>query len=552
LALLQEIALRGTWLDREDVSRLFRQTAPGMDEIAALLEIAKLAASSSYDAIVVDTAPTGHTLRLLALPETMHAVARVFDRMQEKHRAMVAALRGAWSADAADLLIDEIAADADGVRALLRDTTRVRVTWVTLAEPLALEETRDALAQLGREGIGVHDLVVNRLTPARAQPCAWCAARRGFEQRTLAAIVLAFGGVKMSGVTARQPEPRSVKALTALAAELRRPLPPVAHHHARIGRPIRALCPTAGEPADPIGQSDTLLVLFGGKGGAGKTTCAAATALDFAVRFPRRRVLLISTDPAHSLADVLAERVSDTPRRLERGPRNLVVRELDATKQFAVMRQQYGHAIDDMVARFSRTGPIDTSHDRRVLRDLLELAPPGIDELAGVVEVTNAVLDPRASYGVVVMDTAPTGHALRLLETPAVVQAWAKAVMAILLKYQSLVGAGDLGRLLLSLSQGLGRLRQLLSDPRRSRFIAVTRAEILSTAQTGRLLQRLGGLGIATPMIVVNVLGAGSCRAAASARRRGRRRGSSLARSDTRRPSCTPQRKCPRPSVVRL
>ena len=67
------------------------------------------------------------------------------------------------------------------------------------------------------------------------------------------------------------------------------------------------------------------------------------------------------------------------------------------------------------------------------------------------------------------IDTAPTGHALRLLEMPALVHDWVKALMAILLKYQPVVGVGDLGAVLLRLSQGLGRLRELLNDPARTR-----------------------------------------------------------------------------------
>jgi arsenite-transporting ATPase len=109
------------------------------------------------------------------------------------------------------------------------------------------------------------------------------------------------------------------------------------------------------------------------------------------------------------------------------------------------------------------------------------------------------------------MDTAPSGHALRLLEMPAIAQGWVKALMSILLKYQPLVGVGDLGRLLLSLSQGLGRLRELLADPSLTRFVAVTRAEALPVAETSRLLERLGGLGVGVPLVVANAVGAGTC-----------------------------------------
>ena len=91
---IEQIALRGTWLDQEDVARLLRLSLPGIDELAALLEIARAGRSRRFDLIVVDTAPTGHTLRMLAMPETLGGLARVFHRMQAKHRVLVEALKG--------------------------------------------------------------------------------------------------------------------------------------------------------------------------------------------------------------------------------------------------------------------------------------------------------------------------------------------------------------------------------------------------------------------------------------------------------------------------
>ena len=119
-ATLAAIALRGTWLDEGDIAALLSLTLPGIDEIAALLELLRFGESGRYDAIVIDAAPTGHSLRMLALPDTMAGVAQVFDHMQEKHRVMVEALRGAWRPDDADMLIRELQDDARGLAELLR------------------------------------------------------------------------------------------------------------------------------------------------------------------------------------------------------------------------------------------------------------------------------------------------------------------------------------------------------------------------------------------------------------------------------------------------
>src|SRR5262249_2833562 len=74
------------------------------------------------------------------------------------------------------------------------------------------------------------------------------------------------------------------------------------------------------------------LVFFGGKGGVGKTTAAAAAAIDLAEARRAQNVLVLSTDPAHSLGDALDVDLSDEPRKIPNGPKNLVARELDAAK----------------------------------------------------------------------------------------------------------------------------------------------------------------------------------------------------------------------------
>ena len=118
--------------------------------------------------MVVDTAPTGHTLRLLAAPALLGRVAGVLDALQSHHRAVVGALRGSYRADAADALIAEL--EREGASRWPRCSAiraASEVTWVTLPEPMALEETADAIAALESAGIHVGRLIVNRLTPSR-------------------------------------------------------------------------------------------------------------------------------------------------------------------------------------------------------------------------------------------------------------------------------------------------------------------------------------------------------------------------------------------------
>ena len=532
-ATLEEIALRGTWLDRDDVSRLLRLSLPGIDEVAGLLQIAAFGRDGRYQRIIVDTAPTGHLLRMLEMPAVLQAVAHVFDHMQAKHRVMVDALRGGWAPDAADLLIDEIGRDAADLMAMLRDPARAQLTWVTLPELMAVEETVDGIRWLHDHAITVDAVIVNRVTTPPPGPCRWCDARRRQESHAIAVLARrAHPGARRVTIPALQREPQGIRALAALGKLMKTSRRIVAAPRRGDAAVIPAVLPAgiAGPERPGIVTGDMRLAMFGGKGGVGKTTCAAAAAIDVASADPGRRVLLLSTDPAHSVGDALGQRLSDTPARVDGGPPNLVVRELDAARAFGRLRERIASGIEELFARVSGGGLEGSlaTHDRQVMRDLMDLAPPGVDELVAVIEVIDSLIDPDARRGetsgrkraagdagrfdLVVMDTAPTGHALRLIEMPGLVHDWVKAVMAILLKYQPVVGLGDLGSVLLRLSQGLGRLRAVLGDPVHTRFVAVTRAAALPRAETVRLLERLALASISAPIVIVNAVGAGTCR----------------------------------------
>ena len=507
------MAVEGTWLDREDVTKLLGLSLPGVDELAALLEIARLSEAGRYDLIVVDTAPTGHTLRMLAMPQTLFGIASVFDRMREKQRVVQEALRGEWRAGEEDAMIADLADTARNLWSLLRDPQRSRMSWVTLAEPMAIEEANDAIEALRSSDIQVPLIVVNRVTPAPAEPCSHCDRRRAFEYAALGSLV---ASEQRALVTARDEEPRGVRALASIGADLlsdpQEPLPIRSG-----GRTFTAA--TEGDTVRPhalIGDS-LRLVLLGGKGGVGKTTCAAALAVDAARHWTARRVLLISTDPAHSLSDVFGQPFADDPRRVSAGPPNLHVRELDPARVFRHLQERYLAAVDEAFDKMRGGSSFDAAHDRSVMRGLIELAPPGLDEVAAVLEITDAIASDPPQWDLVVMDTAPTGHALRLLEMPGLMHDWSHALMSILLKYQGVARLGELGTLLLNLSKGVRRLREMLSDRRGTAFIAVTRPSALPRLETVRLVRRLARLKIAVPAIIANAVGRGECTRCAKA-----------------------------------
>ncbi len=287
---LATIALRGTYLDREDVERFLSLSLPGTDELIGLLELARLARASPLDEVVVDTAPTGHTLRLLQMPETLRQIASVLDDMQAKHRFLSRSLGGRYRADSADALIAEIEQESSEILALLRDAERTTFSWVMLPEALSLEESRDALAGLQRSGIGVGEIVGNRVTPAPPGPCALCEGRRRSEARILAETARALGPLPMRVVAARDEEPEGVGSLRTFARALvgppGRPRPGPSAGWARKRKAV-ATRRTPRAPAEPWWLSDLMppsrrLLVFGGKGGVGKTTAAVTAALALA------------------------------------------------------------------------------------------------------------------------------------------------------------------------------------------------------------------------------------------------------------------------------
>ena len=503
---LRLIAGRGTYLDDEDIDRFLGLAVPGVDELIGLLELTRLADARAYDEIVVDTAPTGHTLRLLDMPETLRRIAAVLDDMQAKHRFLGESLRGAHRQDVADALIAEIDTHAQELAARLRDPARARFAWVMLAEQLALDETVAALRTLEASGIVVTDVIVNRVATA-GPSCAFCDARVRAERQMLAVARRAFAGRRVVTLREADREPRGIPALSAIGRAMLTRTADSDREPRRAARPMRPrvrLARGAGDWIDRVAPADLRLIRFGGKGGVGKTSCAAATALAVARRDPARQVLLLSTDPAHSLGHVLRAEIGDEERSLPAAPPNLRARELDADRAWRDRCDRYRKAVDDVFGGVLRGSSFEITFDRAVVRELLELAPPGLDELFGVLTVVDALGRSERPYDVVVVDTAPTGHALRLLRMPGAALEWVRAFLATILKYRAVIGLGEFAADLVEVSRDLRRLQQLLADARQTRFVTVTRAAELPRAETLRLLSELRRLHIAAPVTIVN------------------------------------------------
>jgi arsenite-transporting ATPase len=520
---LRAIAERGTYLDRQDVDRFLGLSVPGVDELMGLVELFAMANARAYDEIVVDSAPTGHMLRLLEMPATLRQLAAVLDTMQEKHRVMVSALgRGRFREDPAEDVIDELERLGTETAALLRDRARADFTWVLRPEALSVAEARDGIAALEGAGIHVGAVIVNGITPPPPAPCALCDGRRRDEQAMIAETRRAWGE-RVRAMPDLDREPRGVAPLLAASRRLGAVPRPVR----RAPRATTRARPVAGPPPswlEALAPRGIRLLLLGGKGGVGKTSSAVVIA-DALVRAGRPRVLVLSADPAHSLADVLDLRVGDREVEVP-GTRGLTARELDATSAYATRREEFRRGADTLFDAMRGGSALDASFDREVARELMELAPPGIDELFALLAVTDALARSARPPEVVVVDTAPTGHALRLLALPDAARQWVQAFLAVLLKYREVAALGQMASDLLALSRDLGALGTLLRDPSRSAFVVVSRPGTLPRRETERLLAGLHAVRIPVGGLIVNAMTRGGC---ARCRRRAAAEGRDLA-----------------------
>lgn len=491
--LLLRLAERGTYLRAGELETVLDLALPGVDELMGLRELLRLSRRRPGHALVVDAPPTGHALRLLEAPAQIRRLARLLAHLQAKHHALAEALAGRRAPDEADALIAGLEDEADAIDALLE---RAAFTWVTLPEPLAWEETRDALAALDARGLA-RAVLVNRVTRAPARPCAPCDGRRRAERPVFAAIAAA--GVDAWWVPEIAPAPRGQEALRRL--RFRPGLPPTARGVSAPRARVAAGTAPAGWRA--LAAHRRLLV-FAGKGGVGKTSAATATAL--AAAADGRRVLLLSADPAHSLADALARR-ADGP--VPEAP-GLVARELDAAAAFRLRRDGYRRSLSGLFRTDDvRSGAV-ASLDRALARDLLDEPPPGLDELLALLEIEQALGAAGTDYDLVVLDSAPTGHALRLLAMPELAAAWVDALLRIA-RAVGVARVGELVRQLVDTAQGLRRLRALLGDRAATGVVTVAQADELAARETRRLHRALTERGLPPVALLVNGIRDGSC-----------------------------------------
>ncbi len=228
--------------------------------------------------------------------------------------------------------------------------------------------------------------------------------------------------------------------------------------------------------------TSTSYLFFSGKGGVGKTSLASATAVRYAEK--GRKTLIVTTDPASNLSDVFQQSLGHQISPIQ-GVENLWGMEIDADAATAQYRER-------ILAPVREVFPPDMV---QVMEEQLD--SPCTEEMASFDQFVRLMQEP--GFDVIVFDTAPTGHTLRLLELPA---DWSRHIE------QAAQGSGQtcIGPVenLKESKERFDQAMDLLRDPQVTSFVFVLQPEGTSIRETGRSARELARLGINSQELVIN------------------------------------------------
>ena len=511
-------------LGLQEFSDVLETIPPGADELIALVSVLDLVEAETpdmaFDRIIIDTAPTGHTLRFLSFPEFLDKFLTQALALRERLKnakgivsnvAKMFVGQRANVKQALDVAAERVAVYRDKMvqlSELFCDPERTEFVVVTIATVLAVEESKRLIERLWDDGIWVRHVVINQIVPAGNSDTVakYLAKVRQGQAKEISFATEVLGdeyGLAVSTVPRFDSEVRGVYGLGALGMIAFRE-----NRRASYGKLF-------DDSVRAKSGSDSLFVFVGGKGGVGKTSMSASLGVKLAEE--GLKTLVLSTDPAHSLGDSLQMDLSGgAPVRVESGNElELYAMEIDSDKAIESVQR----IARDFVAEGRKGAGVEMARNIGLeeFAGLLDNAPPGIDELVALTQVMELVK--YGDFDRVVIDTAPTGHTLRLLSLPEFLDEFLGKIMRVKRRLDSTIDAvrnvlgrkDDGGDVVERAARGIGRLREnmeelrrLVRDRERTQFVIVSVATGLAMAESERLVKQLVEDEVVVRNVIVN------------------------------------------------
>ena len=514
---LKIIMERGTLLDNADISALLSTSLPGMDELMGMIELVDLLENDTYDTIVLDTAPTGHTVKFLQMPRFIKNWAHLLDLMMEKHRYMSKLYMRRYRSDDTDAFIEAFSNGAKKVEQVLRNKSCEFVP-VMLPEALSVKETKRFLSTLKEYKIPVKNIIVNRINPFG--DCSFCNGQYLLQKKYVDEIKHCFDEYNLLMMPLYEEEIHGRYFLLNFAemmteTALHQGTTEIFHSAIPINHPFTIPPEPSLENGGlgdsvsfsrernclPIPKAAIEFLMFGGKGGVGKTTIASASALSLSDIYPEKRVLLFSTDPAHSLSDCLGVVVGEDVLSLKN---NLYVQEMDAEREYEKLKCLYSEEISDLMTAFvKRDAAINVVFEEEIMESFIDMTPPGIDEVMAIATIVDYM--DKGKFDLFILDTAPTGHLIRFLEMPELALDWLKLFFNLFLKYKNIFRMPKLSAFLVDLSKKVKKLLALLRDGEKSLFVPIAILTEMAYYETSDLVDALRKLKIPVSQMILNM-----------------------------------------------
>ncbi len=476
--------------EREIAQSIMDLSPPGLDELMALSKLMTTVKADGCQLVVVDTAAGAHAIRLMELPQIMEdwiqRAIRIQDRLEE-----------VMPMEELSTLLEKLRDDIAETRRTLADITKTHFVVVTIPEAMGTYVTEDLVKSLRSCGIPCKKIVVNYVIPPDLK-CNYCSLRKSWQLERVKEVHDLFPGYDIVEVPLFDKHVKGKPSLQSFAEVLFEEQRAAEPRHTPIELTEPRLPEFGKTPKLDLSNRNLRLILFGGKGGCGKTTCSAATGIHMAKQ--GKRTLVISTDPQRSLSDCFDITMGDSITQIK-GVEHLYALELDTEKLLQEFKTQHGENILDIVA--------DATYlEKRELADFLSLSLPGMDEVMALLRLMSLIEE--AEYDLYILDTAPTGHTLRFLELPDKMSDWVKLLVKMRAKTQYVVqrffgrGLREKADVFLEkMMNDIKGVKNALKD-RATEFVAVTTLDKMAIEETARLVSTLKSRQIPVRQIACN------------------------------------------------